>query len=134
MPPPASTVVNTLDQWSRPSGPAPAPPTTLWPTRGVRPISPVQTTSVSSSRPRCSQVLQERAEGLVGHRAEPRLQVEEVAVVRVLVEGHVSAAVVLPEDRHQRHAGLAGGAERARSPATPSSAVATETPASGSRR
>src|SRR5205085_1254334 len=44
-PPPANTTLWAIDQWSRPAS--------LF-TRGVRPISPISTTSVVSSRPRWS--------------------------------------------------------------------------------
>ena len=46
MPPPASHIVNAFGWWSRPSAIAPS-------TIGVRPNSPPQITSVSSSSPRC---------------------------------------------------------------------------------
>src|SRR5262245_52480434 len=47
-PPPAKRMLWACDQWSRPAAPL---------TRGVRPISPIITTRVFLSRPRCSRSL-----------------------------------------------------------------------------
>ena len=65
--------------------------------RGVRPISPHITTSVSSSRPRCSQVVEEAAQAVVDRRQQLPLEVAEGVLVRV------PAAQV---DLHHAHARL----------------------------
>src|SRR5207248_2389257 len=55
LPAPKPRRLNTLAQWSRPSGLAPAPSLVeTTPIRGVRPNSPVTTTSTSSQSPRAS--------------------------------------------------------------------------------
>ena len=106
MPAPASTEEKQCGQWSRPSRPAPAPPTTAWPTRG-RPAElagPDHQRRVEQAAR--GEVVEQGAEGLVGRGHQPGLQVDEVAVVRVPVDADVGEAVVGPEDGHERHARL----------------------------
>ena len=99
MPPPASSALQTPGQWSR-------PPAAL--SFGVRPNSPVATTSVESSRPRAREVVQERREGPI----EGRQQLAGVVVERaegrgtVAVPGHLVEDRIEHVDRDQAHAGL----------------------------
>ena len=101
MPPPAKKQGKTSPQWCRPgvntSPEAFLPPAAIGEIRGVRPISPHITTSVSSSRPRCCQVVEEAAQAVVERRQQLPLQVAEGVLVRV------PAAQV---DLHHAHARL----------------------------
>ena len=74
MPPPARSTAIDRAQWSRPAAAL---------TRGVRPNSPPQSTTVSPSRPRDVQVADQRRERLVQGRQEAVAQGAEVVGVRV---------------------------------------------------
>ena len=87
-PPPASASVDSGAQWSRPPLPL---------MRGVRPNSPVMTSSTSWSRPRWCDVLEEGGDRVIDLRAEVLHGVGDLAV-------HVPAAVV---QRHEADARLA---------------------------
>ena len=104
-PAPAKTAENTAAQWSRPSRVLAFP--VLVPIRGVRPNSPVTTTSVSSSSPRRFQVVEQGRDALVGRRQQPVLERLEVGRMRVpgLDAPHV--------DLNDRHAGPRPAAWRA---------------------
>ena len=98
-PPPAIDIVQHCGQWSRP------PAGLIF---GVRPNSPIATTSVLSSRPRLAQILEQRRVGVVEHRPEQiavRLDRAErrraVDVPRDLVEHRLEHV-----DRDEAHAGL----------------------------
>ena len=59
----------TSPQWSRPgTGSEPGTPVVL--IRGVRPNSPMTSTSVESSRPRCVEVVDQAADGRVEDRQD----------------------------------------------------------------
>ena len=93
MPPPAIQTVNAYGWWSRPQRLR----SSMLPWRnGVRPNSPPQMTSVSSSKPALLQVLDQRRRGLVGVAA---LDVELGGQVAVLVPAGV-------HDLHEPHAAL----------------------------
>ena len=88
-PPPASHIEKPLALWSRP----------FWPSDvGVRPNSPPQITSVSSSRPRPLQVGQQRRDRLVGLLGVVAV-VEDVGVI-------VPRLAVAEIDLHHAHAAL----------------------------
>lgn len=99
MPAPASTAFITGPQWSR-------PPFAL--IRGVRPNSPTATTSVSSSKPRLLQIIQQRGEGHVELRGEHIFHPIGVASVRVpqrVIDASI-AGNARPVDRHEPDARL----------------------------
>ena len=52
------------------------------------------------------EVVEQGGEGLVGGGHQPGLEVDEVAVMGVPVDADVRDAVVLPEDRRDRHTGF----------------------------
>ena len=130
MPPPAKKQGKTSPQWCRPgvntSPEAFLPPAAIGEIRGVRPISPHITTSVSSSRPRCCEVVEEAAQAAVERRQQLALQIAEGVLVRV------PAAQV---DLHHPHAGLdqPPGDQEALAPLLAAVEVADRGPAPGVR-
>ncbi len=109
-PPPA----NNTDLQRRPSGRGPAScrsPERCARSCGVRPNSPAMTTSVLSSRPLSSQVVEQRGHGPVGRRKEIVLQAGEVVAVQVpgsevahVDLHHVDARLDEPAGHQQRPA------------------------------
>jgi|GEM_PF-4682295 len=52
------------------------------------------------------QIIQQRAEGLIGRGHEPVFVIDEIPAVCIPIDAHILDAVVRPEDGHQRHAAL----------------------------
>ena len=97
-PPPASHIVKPRLLWSRPLAPCEV---------GVRPNSPPQMTSVSSSRPRCFRSVQQRRDRLVASCLAWSRWFEDVAVV-------VPRLAVAVIDLHHAHAAFRPAAVRIR--------------------
>ena len=80
-PPPASHIVKPQWLWSRPLMRPALAPGVGSSTVGVRPNSPPQMTSVSSSMPRCFRSLQQGADGLIALPGQPAMVDFDVVVV-----------------------------------------------------
>ena len=95
MPPPASQLVKVKGLWSRPLLP--------W-LHGIRPNSVVHRTMVSSSKPRCLQVLEKSGRRAVHARAHVAVVAGDV-LVRVPVAAREAVVGPAP-DLHEAHAAL----------------------------